>query len=467
MANALTGNFGPLAAIGYVQEQGELGRKRGIDNQLNQLASLSYSANTPQAQQANLSQVAALDRSAAADQQKVFQSQQDRNQQRLYGIAQGFKKVAPANRQAYYDNWAVPQLRAMGLGDQPAYDENGVMSLADQIIAMGPGGTASGAVQSQKVGEDGFIYNTFRDGRIVNTGVKADRQAWFRDQPGFEPEIINKDGSARPVGGAPSATASPNQGVSVGSGTGAVRMNIEGIPVAQQQRMAQTASLMQQAGYPDEEIMTFLQSQLPPSSPGLPQAGSMPAQPVSRARPTAAQDAQATEMARQQVQLAALPTRLQLENDAALTRASGESQVKAQAEQAATNRSNSIAAKVYEEGMGGAIRALAGSSTGPIVGRLPALTSEQQIAEGGISAMAPVLKQMFRVAGEGTFTDKDQDLLMAMLPTRKDSPEAREAKAANVDNIVRAKLNMGPPQKATNPKTGETLYLRFGQWVKK
>ncbi|MGW8429406.1 hypothetical protein ACWGJQ_28945, partial [Peribacillus simplex] len=82
MANALTGNFGPLAAIGYVQEQGELGRKRGIDNQLNQLASLSYSANTPQAQQANLSQVAALDRSAAADQQKAFQSQQDRNQQR-------------------------------------------------------------------------------------------------------------------------------------------------------------------------------------------------------------------------------------------------------------------------------------------------------------------------------------------------------------------------------------------------
>ncbi|MFE6031803.1 hypothetical protein, partial [Streptomyces niveus] len=142
MANALTGNFGPLAAIGYVQEQGELGRKRGIDNQLNQLASLSYSANTPQAQQANLSQVAALDRSAAADQQKAFQSQQDRNQQRLYGIAQGFKKVAPVNRQAYYDNWAVPQLRAMGLGDQPAYDEAGVMSLADQIIAMGPGGAA-------------------------------------------------------------------------------------------------------------------------------------------------------------------------------------------------------------------------------------------------------------------------------------------------------------------------------------
>lgn len=422
--------------------------------------------------------LAATDRAYALDPKtaQAYQGQQDRERQQLVGLARTLTNAAanPQYQAAVYKT-AVPFLaRRFGAENIPQeWDSATVMPIAQQILDLDKntpslGGTG-GTVQSQKIGDDGFIYNTFRDGRMVNTGIKADRQAWFRDQPGFEPEIINKDGSVRSLGSSGGAMASTpaGQGVQVGSGAGAVRMNIEGIPAAQQQRMAQTVSLMQQAGYSEEEIMGFLQSQLPPDSPGLPQAGSAPMQPMSRARPSAAQEAQATEMARQQVQLAALPTRLQLENDAALSRASGESQVKAQAEQAATSRSNNTAAKVYEEGMGGAIRALAGSSTGPIVGRLPALTSDQQIAEGGISAMAPVLKQMFRVAGEGTFTDKDQDLLMAMLPTRKDSPEAREAKAANVDNIVRAKLNMGPPQKATNPKTGETLYLRFGQWVKK
>lgn len=142
MANALTGNFGPLAAIGYVQEQGDIGRQRGQQNRLNMLTGQAYSSTTPQDQSSLLGQIAQISPQAAQAQQQQFQSQQDRNQQRLYGIAQGFKKVAPANRQAYYDNWAVPQLRAMGMGDQPAYDEAGVMSLADQIIAMGPGGAA-------------------------------------------------------------------------------------------------------------------------------------------------------------------------------------------------------------------------------------------------------------------------------------------------------------------------------------
>ncbi|MDH0977743.1 hypothetical protein N5C16_00490 [Stenotrophomonas sp. GD03908] len=421
--------------------------------------------------------LAATDRAYALDPQRAqaFQAEGNRQQQQLFGLAKSLKQAAtnPQMQAGIYRS-AVPFLkRSFGAEIPDEFDAASVMPIVDQVLAVAENAPAmagvGGNLLSQRVGDDGFIYNTFRDGRMVNTGVKADRQAWFRDQPGFEPEIVNKDGTVRSLGsqGGAMAPAAAGQGVQAGSGVGAVRMNIEGIPAAQQQRMAQTVSLMQQAGYPEEEIMGFLQSQLPPDVPGLPQAGSAPIQPMSRARPSAAQEAQATEMARQQVQLAALPTRLQLENDAALSRASGESQVKAQAEQAATSRSNNTAAKVYEEGMGGAIRALAGSSTGPIVGRLPALTSEQQIAEGGISAMAPVLKQMFRVAGEGTFTDKDQDLLMAMLPTRKDSPEAREAKAANVDNIVRAKLNMPPPQKATNPKTGETLYLRFGQWVKK
>ncbi len=99
---------------------------------------------------------------------------------------------------------------------------------------------------------------------------------------------------------------------------------------------------------------------------------------------------------------------------------------------------------------------LARTMTGPIAGRIPAVTANQQIAEGGVAAMAPVLKQLFRVSGEGVFTDRDQALLLDMVPKRSDRPEAADAKMRNIDAIVRAKLGL-PPEMAPAPSgaTGE------------
>jgi hypothetical protein len=110
-------------------------------------------------------------------------------------------------------------------------------------------------------------------------------------------------------------------------------------------------------------------------------------------------------------------------------------------------KQNQRAYDVYSTGIGGLVQGLKNTSTGPLAGRLPAITANQQIADGAVAAMAPVLKQLFRTAGEGTFTDSDQALLMQMLPTRKDEPEARAAKVKNIDAIVRAKLGM-PSQDA-------------------
>lgn len=77
------------------------------------------------------------------------------------------------------------------------------------------------------------------------------------------------------------------------------------------------------------------------------------------------------------------------------------------------------------------------------------------MAEGSVAAMAPVLKQLFRTAGEGTFTDKDQQLLVSMLPTRTDTPAARQFKMTNIDNIVRAKLQAAPAGSARRPMTAQ------------
>lgn len=137
----------------------------------------------------------------------------------------------------------------------------------------------------------------------------------------------------------------------------------------------------------------------------------------------------------------------------------------ARAEIAKTNRSNAKAMEVYEVAMSGLNDALGGTYTGPIVGLVPAMTANQQIATGAVAAMAPVLKQLFRSAGEGTFTDSDQRLLLDMVPTRKDLPEARASKIRNIDAIVRAKLSAQEESpKEPRPTSGQGGRARSKQF---
>lgn len=113
------------------------------------------------------------------------------------------------------------------------------------------------------------------------------------------------------------------------------------------------------------------------------------------------------------------------------------------ADQAGEQKSNEKAWDVYSSAMSVLNESLGGTETGPFVGMSPAFTSSQQIADGAVASMAPVLKQLFRSAGEGSFSDTDQKLLMDMVPTRKDTPEARRAKIQNIDAVVRSKLGIG------------------------
>lgn len=98
--------------------------------------------------------------------------------------------------------------------------------------------------------------------------------------------------------------------------------------------------------------------------------------------------------------------------------------------------------RVAREGL---LRGLAGTYTGPVDGLMPAITANQQIAEGSVAAVAPVLKQLFRSAGEGVFTDRDQELLMAMIPTRTDHPQTIASKMQMIDAIIEAKLSAPSP----------------------
>lgn len=139
----------------------------------------------------------------------------------------------------------------------------------------------------------------------------------------------------------------------------------------------------------------------------------------------------------------------------ALDEAQGKRLVDEQAEAQKRQVANSNSLAQYEAAIAGLKQGLSGAVTNPFVGSLPAVTADQQIAQGGVAAIAPVLKQLFRASGEGTFTDADQKLLMEMVPNRMDLPAARQAKLANIDAIVRAKLgqqgSVAPARQSSRP----------------
>ena len=105
----------------------------------------------------------------------------------------------------------------------------------------------------------------------------------------------------------------------------------------------------------------------------------------------------------------------------------------------------------YDVAMQNLSSALGATETGPLAGQLPALTSNAQAASGAQQVLAVAIKGLVRTAGEGVWTDKDQQMIVEMMPTRKDTPEARAKKLVYIDGYIRAKLGQAPAEQATTP----------------
>jgi hypothetical protein len=112
--------------------------------------------------------------------------------------------------------------------------------------------------------------------------------------------------------------------------------------------------------------------------------------------------------------------------------------------------------ETFKVGIANLEKALSNTVTGPGMSWLPALTSNQQVAEGAEADMAPILKQLFRESGEGTFTEGDQALLLKMVPTRGMNAEARKIRLQMIDEIVRAKLGL-EDAKASGGQSGPAV----------
>jgi hypothetical protein len=123
-------------------------------------------------------------------------------------------------------------------------------------------------------------------------------------------------------------------------------------------------------------------------------------------------------------------------------------QAKAEVAKLGEERSSIKTLAIYNNSMSNLTKALDNTITGPFIGLTPALTANAQIADGAIAMMLPLMKDVFRGAGEGTFTEGDQKILTDMIPTRSDSAEARRTKIMFIDELIRARLTTAPVAEA-------------------
>jgi hypothetical protein len=121
--------------------------------------------------------------------------------------------------------------------------------------------------------------------------------------------------------------------------------------------------------------------------------------------------------------------------------ASGTAAATAQAkviEQAQTNRILKAQLDFGFDNLGAALGAT--GQTGKIFGNLPAVTTGAQLADNAKAILLPLMKGVWRGAGEGVFTDKDQETLEAMFPSRDMNADAAKQALLVVRQLTELKL---------------------------
>ncbi|MEB1529894.1 hypothetical protein [Xanthomonas sp. WHRI 7945] len=487
MANQLE-QFGPLDAINYVQQQGEIGRARGQQNRLAELASQSYTAPAEQQNQL-LGQMAAISPQAAQATQQQFQGQQrfgqeqeDRRMQKLAGAARYLEQARQTNPQAVQGAWNAvrPMLaREVPEGQFPEQWDDATMAPTLYEVLAKTGGGAQGNVQSVRIGEDGFYYNVFRDGRVVNTGVKSSPNIKVLEQEGQSPFGVVTSG------GVPGAV------VQLGSGGGTAPQ--PGAPAAQQQpmpmrpstqaeddsyaqRLNAYAQQLKEAGLTNEQIVPLQDAyaqQLDAMLMGGP-SGAAPAAVGPIRIPTAAEKAAAEQQAKINTQNANFETQLEQERRLAEVKARAEVEkataveaAKAESERRTNERAKTASLNNVDRGLkriNTAMSAIAKGAmfdTGPIDGRVIGPTQEGQELEAAVGAIQNDMLALTRVPGIGSQSDLEARIANLKWPSIYNHPSVNAQNVKQLEAFMtdlRAQLSgaaaaPGPPPAAGGGRT--------------
>lgn len=257
----------PLQAFMMTKQGFAEGKQRGEQSRLARLVSQGMSS--PGGLRAITSEVASFNPDAAFELEDRANSQMEQRRKLLSDRAR-LLSAMPVQQRAQ----AWPSMRAElaqldpELGTLPEqYDDAQFGPVIQQLAGIGGEGPR---VHSSRVGEDGFIYNIMADGQAVNTGVKADRQAWFANNPGVDPYIARKDGSIQIVG--PGTQPQPPQQTPPAGNTGSPQMDA----------IMRQANAIIAAGGTQEQVDAWIQmaaQNAPGVQVGPPQAAPPPSQP--------------------------------------------------------------------------------------------------------------------------------------------------------------------------------------------
>lgn len=193
------GNFMNALQGGFQFGQ-QIKQKRDQEN-INQLAGQAYGAPEEQRPQL-LGQMAGINAQAAREQEKAFEMSDERRDRTMINMAKLLTSTPAAGRPALWKKM-YSTLGRIGLeGLPPDYDDTSapvIMGAAQSIVKALGGADPSQKMFSQKILDNGNIANTMADGTVVDTGIKADRQMWFRDVAGVEPGVVDKTGKVTPL----------------------------------------------------------------------------------------------------------------------------------------------------------------------------------------------------------------------------------------------------------------------------
>lgn len=313
--------FSPLNALSYIQHQGEMGRERGQQNQLNQLASLSYSANTPEQRQQLLTNTAVISPQAAQQQEQSFASTDDRRNKTMVNMAKLLTSAPEQARPGLYQQM-IPTLSQFGLSELPqVYDAQTapiINQTAQSLVQAYGGGNGASGVQSTYVDDQGQRVAIMRDGSTQILGgndAGANQQSLSIDINGTPTQVTFDRRTGRYSNaslGAPAAAApAAPQGGYQNLGGQATYID-PSLPAEVQAQIRQSLSAGQEV--PSQMVLAG-------SGGGVPLTG-------RRAEDQAA----ATEAAKLSVQQGFLPQELSMRTDAAIQQAGGTAQAKGEAE---------------------------------------------------------------------------------------------------------------------------------------
>jgi hypothetical protein len=432
MANALTGNFGPLASLDYVQQQGEIGRQRGQQNRLNMLTGQAYSATSPQDRSSLLGQMAQISPQAAQAQQQQFQSQEDRNRTLVYNAARYLKGALDRQNPAEIAGaWRAvrPGLINAGLATEQELSPDWQPDYAQtvhQALAMGDGGTGQG-VQSTYVDDQGQRVAILRDG---STRILGGNDA------GSNQQTLTIDVNGTPT----QVTFDRRTGRYTNANLGAPQRPLQQID-----------------GQP-----TYIDPSLPPQVQAAIRAGGgtnlqdggqlKVAQGTPLVGRRKEDEAAAVEAARQAVQLGGLPQELGLRTNAAINQAAGIDRAKSQQDRASGRGAAEASLKDAESNLDrlssqaralmsnpglervtgalGAVPDFPGSQAANA--RAEVETLKSQVGFGVLQAM----REASKTGGAlGAVSDTENRLLQSNLAAL-DSSQSPEAFRANLQKIV-------------------------------